>query len=258
MWCFKLVHFISPGGFYSIQFPSGITLRMIVRGNGWIEVEGKMHPVTARTIFCAVPGTRIRMSDSTEDPWEWMEIQVNGEGALDFLGTFGMGVRHPLMTIPGWEPAAVFRKMMAYYARKDRDPYRAMALLFEYAHACRPDHGETGFSDRREGLVSEAQLLLETQLELDLNVNDIARQLGVDRTTLLRAFRQYLQKTPLEYLQDCRMRRARELLAATDLPVRQVAQSSGFRNDKYFISAFKKECGYSPGAWRRAKAEGRI
>lgn len=253
LWCFKLVHFISPGGFRSVQFPSGITLRLILRGTGWVEVAGRMQPAGAGALFCAVPGMLIRMGDSIEDPWEWQELQVTGESALAYIGSFGIDREHPLMQVRGWAAAAVFRRMVAYYVRPDRDPYFALSMLYEFAHACVPGHRETGFSDRRQGLVSEAQLLLESQLELDFNVNGIARQLGVDRTTLLRAFRQYLNQTPLEYLQKCRLRRARELLASTDLPVRQVAQYSGFRNDKYFISSFKKDCGLSPGAWRNEK-----
>lgn len=55
------------------------------------------------------------------------------------------------------------------------------------------------------------------------------------------------------YLQVFRLQEASRLLSTTDDPVAVVAESCGFTSDAYFISAFKREYGISPNAYRRTR-----
>ena len=48
------------------------------------------------------------------------------------------------------------------------------------------------------------------------------------------------------------MARARELLAATDLAIGDVALLLGFRSQSHFGQAFRRDTGATPGAYRRA------
>lgn len=55
------------------------------------------------------------------------------------------------------------------------------------------------------------------------------------------------------YLQVCRLQEASRLLSTTDASVADIANLCGFTSDAYFISAFKREYGLSPNAYRRAR-----
>ena len=50
---------------------------------------------------------------------------------------------------------------------------------------------------------------------------------------------------------EVRCERAKELLNRSNMPVKQVAATAGFRNEKSFIRAFREWTGVSPGEFRR-------
>ena len=54
-----------------------------------------------------------------------------------------------------------------------------------------------------------------------------------------------------EELRDLRMERARELLAGTDLPLSEVGRAVGYPRPTTFATAFSREVGCSPAAWRK-------
>ena len=56
----------------------------------------------------------------------------------------------------------------------------------------------------------------------------------------------------LQQLKDeVRFEKARDLLLRTSKPVKQVAEASGFRNEKSFIRAFREWSGNSPAEFRQ-------
>lgn len=55
-----------------------------------------------------------------------------------------------------------------------------------------------------------------------------------------RAFRQYLQQTPTEYLNQLKLKAARNLLLTTELRVVEIALECGFENVSHFYHQFKK------------------
>jgi AraC-like DNA-binding protein len=58
----------------------------------------------------------------------------------------------------------------------------------------------------------------------------------------------------LQVLKDeVRRERAIELLQRTRKPIKQVAESAGFQNEKSFIRAFKQWTGQTPAAFRDAR-----
>jgi AraC-like DNA-binding protein len=60
----------------------------------------------------------------------------------------------------------------------------------------------------------------------------------------------------LQKLKDeVRFEKAKDLLLRTSKPIKQVAEASGFRNEKSFIRAFREWSDESPGEFRLAAHE---
>ena len=57
----------------------------------------------------------------------------------------------------------------------------------------------------------------------------------------------------MTYLIRYRIRQARELLAAGELNVTEVAMAVGFADSAYFGRVFQREVGVPPGAYRRGR-----
>ncbi|WP_170411765.1 GlxA family transcriptional regulator [Ruegeria arenilitoris] len=105
------------------------------------------------------------------------------------------------------------------------------------------------------GVVRDAIDLMEAHLETTLSIPAISQQLGVSQRQLGRLFRQYVQKSPVEYYRDIRLDRARGLVTQTELKFSEIAEASGFNGQVHFSRAYRNRFGLTPTADR---IEGRV
>jgi LacI family transcriptional regulator len=87
------------------------------------------------------------------------------------------------------------------------------------------------------------------------NVDDILDRVPVSRSILERRFRKYLGLSPQSMIRQTRLKRVKQLLFDTDLPLSQISRLAGFKHQEHICMFFKKEVGDSPGSYRR-KAQG--
>ncbi len=85
-----------------------------------------------------------------------------------------------------------------------------------------------------------------------LTVSQIAERYEIDRRRLSYLFERHVGMSPIQYLIECRMRKAKELLHICECPVKQVAESVGYADSLYFSRAFKKQTGFSPSEYRES------
>lgn len=94
-------------------------------------------------------------------------------------------------------------------------------------------------------------LIRENYMQQDLSLDGIAEELGLSATYIGRLFKKHTMNTILNYIIDVRMEKARELLLATELPIGEIAERTGFANSPYFYKAFKKINGVTPADFRK-------
>lgn len=78
------------------------------------------------------------------------------------------------------------------------------------------------------------------------NVDLLSSELGVSRAQLFRKVKSYLGITPVELMQQLRMKKAQQLLQETDMSVQQVAYAVGIQSPSYFTQQYKKMFGVLP------------
>jgi len=83
-----------------------------------------------------------------------------------------------------------------------------------------------------------------------LAVDDLAKLVAISRASLERRFRRFLDRTPLQEIRRVRIARARQLLKATDLPLKAIAAQCGYPAASRLIEAFQAETGVTPSAYR--------
>lgn len=112
------------------------------------------------------------------------------------------------------------------------------------------DQGQprTSIDDR---LVADALRLIWDESRGDMTVTDLEKQLPVTRRHLERRFRSVLGHTIYDEILNCRMERARKLLANTDLLMKEVALAAGFPNADNMGRTFRRVEGVSPKSYRQ-------
>ncbi len=91
-----------------------------------------------------------------------------------------------------------------------------------------------------------------------LNVNEVAQQLPVTRRTLDRRFAASLGRSVLEEINLCRISRAKQLLAETDMLVKTISFVAGFPSRERMRLLFLKEEGVSPTEYRELARAGSV
>ena len=97
----------------------------------------------------------------------------------------------------------------------------------------------------------EARRLIDEKLHAPLTVQELAKAVGINATTLRQDFLATHGETIFAYGQERRMRYAHELLVQNDLNVSQVAFAIGFADVSSFSTAFRRYFGYPPSLVRK-------
>lgn len=79
-----------------------------------------------------------------------------------------------------------------------------------------------------------------------ISITDVARQTGVGERYLRKLFAQYLNLSPLDYLNQIRINKAIELLRNTEMSVKEICFLCGFKSPQYFSRVFKQQMGITP------------
>ena len=96
--------------------------------------------------------------------------------------------------------------------------------------------------------------LLHEHPETPWTVEKLADHASMSRSTFAARFATIVGRTPMQYLAECRMRVARELLGSTTLGMKAIAKRAGYANESAFSNAFKRHVGVAPLGYRRERA----
>lgn len=93
---------------------------------------------------------------------------------------------------------------------------------------------------------------LETHLDGDVDLAQVAAVCDLSLSHFARAFRQTYGKPPYRWVIERRIDKAKELLMNTRLPIPDIAVRCGFTDQSGFNRSFKRMYGIPPGIWRRS------
>ena len=93
---------------------------------------------------------------------------------------------------------------------------------------------------------------VDARLHLSPHVPDMARTMGMSATAFGRTLRRATGLTPMGYVRDRRIARARALLSG-DAALGEIAVRCGYADQAHFTRSFKAATGMTPRAWRLAR-----
>lgn len=80
----------------------------------------------------------------------------------------------------------------------------------------------------------------------DFSVEELAKELAISKSTLIRKLKPLTDKTPVEIISEYRLKKADDLLRKQHVPVKEVAFRTGFSSPYYFSRKYKEFFGYPP------------
>ncbi|HWZ03856.1 MAG TPA: AraC family transcriptional regulator [Mucilaginibacter sp.] len=101
--------------------------------------------------------------------------------------------------------------------------------------------------------VASAKDWMEQNYQTDITLEDISSKAAMNSQHFLRMFKQVYMITPHQYLIDLKLKKAKELLETTQLPINDVCQTIGFESVFSFSVLFKNRFGTAPSYFRKGE-----
>ena len=92
---------------------------------------------------------------------------------------------------------------------------------------------------------------IESRLGHDWSVHEMAREAGLSPFWFAHLFKERVGVSPRMFVQRRRLAQARRMLADSHLSLTDIAAHCGFESQSWFTTAFRREHGITPAAFRR-------
>lgn len=110
-------------------------------------------------------------------------------------------------------------------------------------------------AQQENNIIYQISHYLELNYMQPFNQSECAKLFFINKDYMCRKFKSTFHINMVSYVTQLRINRAKELLAASEMKIRDIAQAVGFEDEKYFSRRFTKEVGMSPNEYRGKRAE---
>ncbi|MEO5712273.1 MAG: AraC family transcriptional regulator [Luteolibacter sp.] len=230
---------------------------LVSAGRGWLETRasGELR-IEAGTAFLLFPGTWHRYRPDPETGWEESWIEVQGPVVESLLATDSISgkslLRHDAIATGLGEVLDSIHRL-ARVETVGFQPELSAAAMQALAICARPDSETLRISSLQQAVLESVQYLNKHHAE-SVNVEELAKHLGVAYSHFRRAFRENTGFAPWQYVIQLRLAQSRRLLASSSMKLDDVAARVGFSSGFHLSLAFKKIHGVSPDHWRKSLA----
>lgn len=230
-------------------------LLYITEGEGiFNSVHTKEVKLKAGNLFLLFPGEWHTYHPTDKQGWKCYWIGFKGKNVDDRVKTGFLSVDKPIYNV-GFSADIVRLYEDAYKRAHEEAPYSQQILAGIVNHLVGLMYAlersiELSKDHTRMDMINHARLRIRETLESDLTIQQIAKELGVGYSNFRKLFKEYTGISPALYQQDLRLQRAKELLASTNLNIKEIAYRLRFESPDYFSSKFKIKTGMKPSEFR--------
>ena len=252
--------FVSSGGFevdesehqYGPKARTGYMFFYIVRGKGKYICNNQEYYLKAGDIFMVEPGHIVTFIADRNDPWSYYWIRFTGSFINQLIRKVELSFRNPVLLNKETESISTLIVSMVYYGKNhEEDNFYLNSLLMQIFHLLeKKQKYEKANKLVGQPLFQRAKYYLNENYANEITISDLIQELNIDRSYLYRLFVKNIGMGPQEYLLDCRLKKASELLKSASGSILFVSKICGFPSYQSFYNHFKKKYKISPGKFR--------
>ncbi len=233
-------------------------IEYIVEGRGYLNVNGENYAATAGDVYILRKDTTHTYWSDAKYPWVKIFFNIRGSLAEKLLDEYQLGgTGKVVLEAPGMEQ--VFRDMLeclrddtvSQTERFDTAAVKFLEILIQLTNQQR-------VARIRKGNVVSVENEMNTLVEyITMNPKQIVSNQELadvifrSKDYVIKRFFANFGVTPYDYQIQQKIFSARNMLANTNLSVKEIANALGYEDQHYFSYMFKKRCGMSPTQYRK-------
>ena len=240
-----------PVHFRQAPLPYALVL-FITKGGGNITLEGESIAVAANDILVFSPNTHCHF-DTTHTPFSYYAFYLSGSVVCDYLSL--LCKEQPYFK-KNYAKEDIIRGLIPSICRQlESQEDEALLHLSTMFHIVFSTLLDTCRNDTKASRLPEHVAHMKQIYDYDYaashSLESFENALGISRYRLCRDFSAHVGVSPVQYLNQVRLSKARNLLCTSDLTIREVGISVGIENTTHFINLFKKNTGITPLQFRQ-------
>ena len=223
-----------------------------VAGGGILEQEGKTFRITPGSVTIFPNDVDVTYyTDPAVGMWEIYWMHVRG---TNISNVFNHLYQNNVCLIQ-CQDTGRFVSLFEDILNSDEDGFSMTLYNFEKLSelTClilKEAQGNGILLSENNSFIESVTKYIDENYSREITISDLAATVFMANESFIRAFRRYTGYTPYRYLKIYRIRRACELLTNTDLSVKEIAGSVGYKSVSNFISEFRSQKKVTPKKYR--------
>ncbi len=231
------------------HFSGYCSIQLMSQGGVELYYGDRKHELSGRWYWAAFPGPRIRFH--LLPPFSWWEhryVAFQGPLVADLMKA-GLIPETPIPAL-GDDDEAKFDRLLDAVEREGVWAHRKAVNLLEnlLIELSESQYAGKTYDEWLMVVLNELNRISGHPQEY----KRIATNIGISLPTLRKRFRRAMGVPLHTYVLNLRLVRARELLAETTVPIKEVAGRLGYGDVQFFGRQFKKFVGVSPASYRQS------
>ncbi|HEY3322173.1 MAG TPA: AraC family transcriptional regulator [Planctomycetota bacterium] len=230
----------------------------VTRGGGVFEsAASSPQRVKAGNLFLLFPGVWHRYAPDQHTGWDEYWIGLDGDYPRRLVAKGFFSPRNPVLD-PGHDESLLALFTQAIELIRDESPgYQQLAgalAMQILAQVFARTRVRAANNPQADPIIRKTKCYLMENLDRNLSMEQVARELHVGYSWLRHTFRRYTGLSPAQYHLQLRIKWASHLLSNSASSIKEISARLGFESPYYFSRLFKKKTGLAPEVWRRRNA----
>ncbi|WEK54705.1 MAG: AraC family transcriptional regulator [Candidatus Cohnella colombiensis] len=225
-----------------------------IGGEGTVTIDQKQPlRLTERTMVILPAGIPHCYGADLNDPWSIFWFHLSGDASAAFLHSLNL-LDNPMQLSAGDEEKFVTLFHQCYDILLTK-PYSIphhvhVSQTVRYLLSLLGLNPSRKQEERQQQYIEQAIQYMREQLAQSLTLEELTTHTQVSKQHLNALFKLSTGFAPIDYYHRMKIQRAAQLLDLTELSIKEICHSLGFKDPYYFSRMFKKIIGVSPSRYR--------
>ena len=233
--------------------PNFNKLYFICDGEGWLKINGKEFYPKPGDLFLLPQGIKQSYSIINDNTftkyWCHFTAKVSGANIFDTIHLpYGINIGNVS------ELASIFKELKFHFnsdfiTSKVMVKSTMLKLLSHYFENNTIEDVKIAVSKTTEKIISAINYI-ETNFNKEITIEMLAKDANLHPNYFIRVFKKTAGTSPIHYVNNCRIKEAKHLLATTNMTLYELSQRVGTGDISYLSKLFKDYTGISPSSFR--------
>lgn len=220
-------------------------------GEGYLKCNGKNYKITRNQGFLLKAGELVEYGANQHMPWKYYWVGFNGCEAKALIDKCGFTEGENVISLRCPELIMkCMKQIVERHGKSDSAECAMLGYLYVMFSYVMDDRKSGRIEDVESNPVKAAVKYINNNYMRDIKIDELAVEIGFDRSHFYKIFREQMNESPKEYLTGIRLNKALLLMRDCSYTLERVAGLVGYEDYTNFARAFKKHYGISPKEYR--------